>query len=515
LAPDITRHFLSVRGRLVHYARGGSGPALAMAHGSPQSHMALLPLMRRLMTRFTVFAFDSPGYGASDPLPGAHLEISAFGDALAEALQALGLGPVPVYGTHTGASIALEASNRHPGIVSRAVLDGFALFNAQEREDLFRDHMPPLRPAWDGSHMAALWSRVRDQSVFFPWFRRGDSARRAGDPAPVASQHQAVLDLLHAGPHYATAYGASIAHDPAALLHAPDRVRLICRGEDVLISHLDRLPPGFPRAHVTAPGRDPEAWVAAIFAALEDAPSAPPPAARAGLVDGRMPPPGRHYLGGLHVRVLGAGPPLLLLHDLPGSSHTALPQVKLLARTRCVVMPDLPGWGLSAPQPGQDDPDTLAAILATAGAALGCAGGDIAGLGLGAVLACLVAPRLRARRAALLAAPHTPDPQLAEAYPLGVTPRWDGGHLLAAWYRQRDALMFAPWFDRRVATAIPLGPNVDLDALQNRVTAMLEAQGPDPSHALLLRATACGDTPCRRFPAGAAMAQAAADWLDQ
>ena len=49
----------------------------------------------------------------------------------------------------------------------------------------------------------------------------------------------------------------------------------------------------------------------------------------------------------VHVRVAGSGPPVVLLHGL-GVSGSYLEQLGLLlARTRRVVVPDLPGWGKS------------------------------------------------------------------------------------------------------------------------------------------------------------------------
>ena len=473
--PYFAPYFADVGGRLVHYVRGGAGPAVAMLHGSPQSHRALLPLAGKLAARFTVFAFDTPGYGASDPLGGGSHDIAAFGDALADTLQALGLGPIPVYGTHTGASIALEAANGHPDVVSRAVLDGFALFTPAERDALMRDHMPPIRPAWDGTHLVALWSKARDQSVFFPWFRHDDDSRRTGDPAPLAAQHQAVLDLLHAGAHYPVAYGASIRHDAAALCVAPDRVRLFYRATDVLAGHLARLPPGGPQARML--GDDADAIIADALAA---APScmAPPP----------IQPARRRYGQGMHWRFAGQGPPLLLLHDLPGSSATAMPSAPA---GRMVAAPDLPGWGLSPAVPAQDDPAALADLVASSARAMGFGDAGVLGLGVGGVLAGMVASRLGHGRATAADAPRTPDPAQAAAYPLDVAPRWDGGHLLAAWFRQRDALLFRPWFDRRAAAAIPVATPPDLDALQARVTAMLEASGPDPTGPLLNQEASC------------------------
>jgi len=49
----------------------------------------------------------------------------------------------------------------------------------------------------------------------------------------------------------------------------------------------------------------------------------------------------------LHVRVAGSGPPVVLVHGLGVSASYLEPLGLLLARTRRVVVPDLPGWGRS------------------------------------------------------------------------------------------------------------------------------------------------------------------------
>src|SRR5262249_12610049 len=50
----------------------------------------------------------------------------------------------------------------------------------------------------------------------------------------------------------------------------------------------------------------------------------------------------------VHWVELGAGPPLVLLHGLCDSHRTWLRIAPLLARNRRVLMPDLPGHGLSS-----------------------------------------------------------------------------------------------------------------------------------------------------------------------
>lgn len=120
----ITRHTVDVAGRRVHYRRRGQGPAVVMLHESPRSGAALLPLIGHGPHDVTVFAFDTPGCGDSDPLPQPVPDAADYGDAMAATLQALGITRCVVYGTHTGAAIALALARRHPQRVSRLVIDG-------------------------------------------------------------------------------------------------------------------------------------------------------------------------------------------------------------------------------------------------------------------------------------------------------------------------------------------------------------------------------------------------------
>lgn len=52
-----------------------------------------------------------------------------------------------------------------------------------------------------------------------------------------------------------------------------------------------------------------------------------------------------------HVQVMGAGPPLLLLHGTGAASHSWRDLAPLLARHYTVVLPDLPGHAFSEPLP--------------------------------------------------------------------------------------------------------------------------------------------------------------------
>ena len=112
----VTRHFVDVDGRQVHYRRVGEGPPVLMVHESPTTGVMLLPLARQLADLgYTALALDTPGYGASDPLPGIEAPtIADYADGLLETFAPLGLKRPHVYGSHTGAMIVLELGLRHP-----------------------------------------------------------------------------------------------------------------------------------------------------------------------------------------------------------------------------------------------------------------------------------------------------------------------------------------------------------------------------------------------------------------
>ena len=122
--------------RKVGYRRFGDGPPVVLLHASPRSAVAVLPLGEALAGRFTVFAFDTPGFGWSDPLRIARPDAADFGDALIAAFDALGLDRVPVYGTHTGAAIAVAAAGHHPARVSAVALDGYGMFTPAKKPSI-------------------------------------------------------------------------------------------------------------------------------------------------------------------------------------------------------------------------------------------------------------------------------------------------------------------------------------------------------------------------------------------
>ena len=465
----IEHRFVTCGARRVMVRRAGSGPPVLLLHESPVSSAAFVPLIGSLAERFTVIAPDTPGYGGSDPLTLHRPQIPDYADALKEVVDALGLERAAVFGRHTGAAIAIEFANLHPERVSGVVLDGCPAFTQEEMEELVASYLPPFRPDWSGSHVAWLWSRIRDQFSFFPWNRQGPASRLAIDMPRPSILNRIATDLLLAGDGYRIAYEAAFRYDGAAAAAAA-RVpaHYMATETDVLFPHLDRLHslPDDAQIHRLTDAERVTAIGDLLAACADGLPSAPPAPEETGA---------RRFVqtdgASLLVRQWGEDDarPLLLVADLPGSTRGLDPVAAHLARERRVVAIDPPGHGLSSPAPA-GMADGGVELVARAVASLGLGQVDVAGINVGACWAARLAARLGADCGRLVLVDPPPDPQaLAECLPAtALAPVWSGAHLLTAWHLARESLLYRPWFVPTAATRMPVEIGLDVDLLHRR-----------------------------------------------
>jgi pimeloyl-ACP methyl ester carboxylesterase len=117
-------------------------PSIACFHVTPGSGRMFEAALPLLAADRTVMAFDTPGYGASDPPP-APVALGGYADALTAALSALGHGPegaaIDVIGSATGALIAIDLATRHPRWIRRVVMSGTPAFTPGERDSFVAD----------------------------------------------------------------------------------------------------------------------------------------------------------------------------------------------------------------------------------------------------------------------------------------------------------------------------------------------------------------------------------------
>jgi pimeloyl-ACP methyl ester carboxylesterase len=240
---SFTRGYADVPFGQVHLWRVGPrrGVPLIMLHASPGSSRGVLPLGSALAADRDIIAVDTPGFGDSDPLPGDDPSIGDFADALLHTIDSLGAYQVDLFGTHTGACIALEAAARGPNRIRKVVFDGLPMFTPEERADHLANYVPPFEVRWDGSHVVWAWNFVRNMALFYPWYQM-NVRHSTGRVPDTALLHERVVDIMKAGPNYAKGYRAVYRHDPRPALTQLQSEALLCVSrEDVLAHHAEAV----------------------------------------------------------------------------------------------------------------------------------------------------------------------------------------------------------------------------------------------------------------------------------
>ena len=107
---------------------GGTGPALLVLHGYPETHLMWHTAAPMLAQSFTVVAADLPGYGDSfrPPVSDDHAAYAkrALAADLVAAMAALGHETFAVAGHDRGGRVAYRMGLDSPAVVTRmAVLD--------------------------------------------------------------------------------------------------------------------------------------------------------------------------------------------------------------------------------------------------------------------------------------------------------------------------------------------------------------------------------------------------------
>ena len=118
----MTRDHVTVAGGVrIHYRRLGSGPAMVLLHGFPQTGHCWRKVMPALAERFTVVAPDLRGYGDSDR-PAAGYDKRTMAADVADVIRTLGIQPVVLVGHDRGARVAHRFALDHPSLLTRLVL---------------------------------------------------------------------------------------------------------------------------------------------------------------------------------------------------------------------------------------------------------------------------------------------------------------------------------------------------------------------------------------------------------
>lgn len=151
--------YVDTRFGQVHYYRSGeSGPLLFLFHETALSGNEFERTLPLLGEKCRAIAFDTPGYGMSDPPP-APLDMDGLSARLLAAIEAFGDGPCILAGAHTGSSLAIDlASKQLRHRVTHVVLTGLALLTSEEIE-VFRGIIGTPEIDREGQFLMTEWQK--------------------------------------------------------------------------------------------------------------------------------------------------------------------------------------------------------------------------------------------------------------------------------------------------------------------------------------------------------------------
>jgi len=212
------RSVVTTRDRVrIHYRRAGTGPAMVLLHGYPQTGHMWRKVMPALAERFTAVAPDLRGYGDSDRPPSGYDKRTMAAD-IAGLIGALAIGPVVLVGHDRGARVAHRFALDHPALLTRLALldiaptyDVFATTDqasARVRWHWFFHQVPDLPEALTAGrediylrYLYRAWAynpaAIEEEAIqeYLRCFRQAGAMRAAFDDYRAG----ATIDLQHDG----------------------------------------------------------------------------------------------------------------------------------------------------------------------------------------------------------------------------------------------------------------------------------------------------------------------------
>ena len=192
---------------------------LVLLHSTPVSSKVFERALPFLGRQCRAIAFDTPGYGMSDRPNREAPRISDYVAQLRAALDGLAIDGFALYGSHTGAAIAIALHNAVRERVSHLMFSGVPILTASELEGFARNLGEPEIAA-DGAHLTRVWQSVTNL---------------APDSEVLEQQHMASTQALAVYDHFLDGIRAVAAFDVAAA------AREIGRPAFVLVAEYDRL----------------------------------------------------------------------------------------------------------------------------------------------------------------------------------------------------------------------------------------------------------------------------------
>jgi len=232
----------TTRGRRHLRRAGETGKPLLVIPTGGGSSAQFAPVVTGLARNRRVFAVDYPGNGLSEP-SADKVTIGTLALDMLALLDAMDIGTCDVWGSHTGAQVALEMAVIAPDRIGRIVMEGPVFVSPDFQADLLANYFIDLTPDQWGRHILSVWNWRRDMFMYWPWYNVArETARKLGVPS-AEDLHMYALGILESGITYDQAYRSAFGYDTRARLKELERPALICAGpNDQLRNALDEAP---------------------------------------------------------------------------------------------------------------------------------------------------------------------------------------------------------------------------------------------------------------------------------
>lgn len=260
----IRRGFLDASHGQIHFRQAGpdEGTPLVMIHQSPGSSKQLEGYMAEFAKKGRrTFAPDTAGNGDSTPLNVDIPSIANLADTAFSVIDQATPATFDLYGSHTGASIAMEIAIKHPKRVRRLVIDGMGLYSSDQQSEVLDRYAREIHPDQEATHLMKVWHFCRDQHLFWPYYNYTAAGRMPGGLPDIEYLHEFVVEVLKAMRSYHHSYRAAFRHpkrDRLPLIGVPTLV--VCSPSDMLREYFEdvvALVPGASSAELAEWG-DPE-----------------------------------------------------------------------------------------------------------------------------------------------------------------------------------------------------------------------------------------------------------------
>jgi pimeloyl-ACP methyl ester carboxylesterase len=159
---DMQHHEATVNGLKWHWVEAGTGPAVVLLHGIPESWRCWEHQIPALAKQFRVIALDLKGYGQSDKSEGNYAGSTVAAEVV-ELLDHIGVDNFHLAGHDWGVMIGDNVCNLVPDRVERYVRCCLSLHTYDARNSLHHQ--------WNGENPEKATVLMRNADVFVRvWF---------------------------------------------------------------------------------------------------------------------------------------------------------------------------------------------------------------------------------------------------------------------------------------------------------------------------------------------------------